>query len=81
MSWESIVVITATILSIITTPVVYIYKSIMQRIETLEKETNDKMTESEVRILLDDKLEPMKDDLHEIKTRLDSILDRLIKKS
>lgn len=80
MSLESIITITFTVLGLVLGLVGYIWRNAVSRIENLEKNMQDKTSEQDVRQLLNDKLEPVKEDLQEIKTRLEHILDNLINK-
>jgi hypothetical protein len=57
---------------------IYVWKDIMHRIDNLEQEQKNKMTEEEVRRLMEDKVGPVKESLAEIKTRLDFIIERLL---
>lgn len=59
----------------------YLMKTHTDRIETLEKLMPMKMTEVEVRQILSDKLDPLKDSIEDCKERLDKILDMLLKKN
>jgi len=81
MSWESIVVIGATILSLISAPFLYVWKGHVKRLEKLEDMMQTKQTEQDVRTLLDDKLEPVRSDLQEIKERINHLLDTIINKN
>lgn len=78
MTLESLITIGATVLSIALAPIVYVYRSIMQRLEALEQANKNMMSKEDVRVLIEDKTEAMKSDLDEIKVRLDRIIDRLL---
>lgn len=52
--------------------------SIMQRIDNLEQKSMNHVTEQQTRQILNDKLEPLKEDLIEIKEQLNKLFDRLI---
>lgn len=80
MTLESIITIGITILSIVIAPIVYIWKNIMSRLDNLEKQQVKIITKEEARELIDDKIDSMKEDMVEIKVRLDKIIDRLINK-
>jgi hypothetical protein len=58
----------------------WLMKSHVERISTLEKEVQNKTTEVEVRMILADKMDPMREDIHELKATVDKILDILLKK-
>jgi hypothetical protein len=59
----------------------YFMKSHTDRLDTLEKQMAMKLTELEVRQILSDKLDPLKDSIEDCKDRLDKILDMLLKKN
>lgn len=80
MSWESIVVIVATVISVVSAPFVYMWKTTMQRIETLENQIDLKVTDAEVRAIVTDKIEPLKENMQSVDRKLDFIIDHLIKK-
>lgn len=58
----------------------YIWKLSVSRIEKLEKTEEMKPTKEEVRQLLDDKLQPVTDDLIEIKTRVETLINFIMTK-
>ena len=65
----------------------YLMRSHLQRLETLEKDLPKKLDEQEVRLLLADKIDPIREDvraleasLDKIETRLDKIIDLLVSK-
>ena len=80
MSFETIFAISITILSIVLAPVLYIWKSVMSRLDELERRQHNKMDHKEVRLLIEDKINPLHEDLQEIKKSLDRIVDKLIDK-
>ena len=53
-------------------------KSIQSDILVLQEKIQHMTTEPEVRQLLDDKITPIRDDIHEIKEKLDKIFDLYI---
>ncbi len=55
-------------------------KSHVERISALEEKIEHKTTEMEVRLILSDKIDPMREDIHELKASVDKILDILLKK-
>lgn len=59
----------------------YFMKSHTDRLDALEKQMPLKLTELEVRQILSDKLDPLKDSIEDCKDRLDKILDMLLKKN
>ena len=58
----------------------YFMKSLFERINTLEKEIPKKVEEVEVRQLLDDKIEPIREDIQELKITMGKIYDLLMRK-
>ncbi len=69
----------------IITPAVIMYaghsmKSHLDRIEFIEKELLKKIDEPEVRLILADKIDPLKEDIQEIKETLNHILSAVLKK-
>jgi len=80
MTVESIIAITITILSVVCAPVIYIGRSIMQRIDKLESDMDQKISKEEVRTILDDKIEPMNENVKEIKALLYKVLADHLKK-
>ncbi len=75
MSLESIISIGITLITIVCAPVIYMAKTFMQRIDTLEKNISNKMDEASIRILIADKIEPLHEDLVEVKSLLNKILE------
>jgi len=51
---------------------------VMERIDMLEQQMPTKMTEAETRLLLSDKIEPIKESMTEIKEKVDKVIDLLI---
>lgn len=80
MAWETIVAISITIVGIVLTPFLYIWRMTVSRIEMLELEVKDKTTQAEVRQILADRLDPIKEDLEEIKRLQEKIIDLHLKK-
>lgn len=54
-------------------------RSTMQRISDLEKSVALKVEEDKVRQLLVDKIEPLREDVQDLKVKLDKIIDLLLK--
>jgi len=66
------------------TPIVIMYaghcmKSHVDRIEEIEKKLMTKIDEPEVRTILSDKIDPMKEDIKEIKQMLNHLLSVILK--
>lgn len=71
-------------LSAITPIVVFYLGTLERRLSTMKHELNQTMAKEEVRQLIEDKQEPLhleqreiKEDLHRIERKLDTLLDRL----
>ena len=67
MTLESIITVSIATITLVTAPFLYIWKNAVSRIEKLEEEVDSKMSETEVRQLLADKLEPISRDTREVK--------------
>lgn len=59
--------------------VAYIVRAQMQRLDTLERQMITKTDEHEVRQLLSDKVDPIKESMSEIKEKVDKVIDLLLK--
>lgn len=59
----------------------YMIKTLLNRVESLEKEVPNKLDEREVRQLLGDKIDPLREDIHDLKGKIDRIMELLIKGS
>lgn len=59
----------------------FICKSIISRVENLEGHMLTKITEPEVRQILSDRLEPINDNIKDIKDKIDRMLDLYIELS
>lgn len=53
-------------------------KSIFSRLDILEKDIHNKVEEEKVRQLLADKIDPVREDIQELKNKLDRLMDFLI---
>lgn len=74
---------TAQIFLYIIAPIVfglvgYIMKTMINRLDTLEFRMQETITEPEVRIILDDKLDPIHEDLKEIKHSLNQLYEVML---
>ena len=58
----------------------YIMKSYADRIDVLEREVSSKLDELEVRQLMSDKVDPINQNIQEIKQQLKDILNLLMKR-
>ncbi len=79
MTLEVITVILSVLGPAVLGTVSYVYTKQDKRIDMLERLTNEKMSEEKTRQLLNDKLEPVREDLLEIKAKIDKITDHLLK--
>jgi len=59
----------------------WLMKSHVERISRLEVDVQLKTTEAEVRTILADKLDPIREDIKELKANSDRILDILLRKN
>lgn len=80
MTIESLVTVSITILMAALAPFLYIWRSTVARIETLEKRQQETLTKEETRRLIEDKTDSLKEDLQDIKDSLNRIIDKLIEK-
>lgn len=62
------------------TLVAYFVRTQMIRLDELEKNMTTKMTDNEVRQILEDKIEPLKESMAEVKLKVDKVIDLLIQK-
>jgi septation ring formation regulator EzrA len=58
----------------------FLLKNMYDRIDMLEKRLRDTMTEQEVRQLLGDKIDPVQDNIKEIKEKIDKLYDFMMNK-
>jgi hypothetical protein len=58
----------------------YFMKSIHTQLNTMEKDLVQKMSEEDVRRLLNDCVVPIRQDISELRTQVDKIIDVLIEK-
>lgn len=57
----------------------YVVKSVLLRISELEEKVNDAVTETQVRQLLGDKIDPIKEDLEEIRLSINKLFELYLK--
>jgi uncharacterized protein YoxC len=72
-------VVITTIISIVIGMGMYIMRTVTSRIDTLEQKMDNTVTKQEVRQLLDDKINPLKEDIKDIKYTIDKLLSIFIK--
>jgi uncharacterized UPF0160 family protein len=65
-----------TIIGFVVIPIIaYFFKSTFQRLANLENKMESTVSESRVRQLMLDQILPLKEDLHEIKQKIDRIFE------
>lgn len=57
----------------------YLMKALLNRLNELEKAMSSKLEEEEVRQLLADKIDPIKEGLSKVEVKLDRIMDLLLR--
>ena len=57
----------------------WLMQSLLNRLNVLEHQIDTKIDEPKVRQLLTDKIDPIQEDIAELKVRLDKIIDLLLK--
>ncbi len=80
MDWvllQNIIYVAGPVFTILILPII---RGLYVRLDTLEKQIQNKVSSSDVRQLLSDKLDPVHEDLSEIKQQLNQIINRLIDK-
>ncbi len=80
MTVESIVAISGTVITIIVAPFIYIWKTMTARIDKLEEQLDRTLDKDSVRLLISDKIEPVQQDLAEIKSLIHKIIEIQLKK-
>ena len=80
MGIDSIVTIGVALLGLVLPPIVYVWRDIVSRIKDLEKAQKDNMDEKEIRLLISDRLDPLKEDLQELKIQINKLINHIIEK-
>ena len=57
----------------------YLVRNTFRRLENIEKDVSTKLDEARVRQLLADKIDPLREDVHDLKSQLDKIYSLLLK--
>ncbi len=79
MDWKLYIpLITFSIPTIIGIIAFIVKVTIMNRITAMEEQLQESLSDQQTRQLIADKIEPMKEDLHELKSQLDKLFDRLL---
>lgn len=81
MTLESIISLACTVLAVIIAPALYVGKSIMQRLERLEADMKNKVTDVEVRQIVSDKVDPINEKCDKIDATVNKILDHIIQQT
>jgi hypothetical protein len=55
-------------------------KTVSSRLSALEDEMVERTTDKQVRQIVSDKIDPLREDIHELKAKLDKIVDLLLSK-
>ncbi len=72
---DLISLIPSTIMTCVIGVIGYTYKRGLDRIDTIEEKLSKRITEANVRKLLEDKIEPVREDLQEIKASIAKLTD------
>jgi HAMP domain-containing protein len=80
MNIETIITLAATGLAVLTAPLVYLWRSVMARLDNLETEMKKKISEEDVRQVINDKIEPINDKCDDIKASINQILEHILAK-
>jgi len=74
-----ILAVIVAVISLLVVPFVYIFSSAIRRVETVEASLRKKVDREELMILLNTRLEPLREDMIEIKTLLETLIEIRIK--
>lgn len=74
MEWTELITTGIAVLSFIIGPLVYLWKSFMTRLNNIEAELDQKISKEE----LQQRLDPVSEDIKEVKIRIDKILEHLL---
>lgn len=78
MSLESIVGFVVTIVLAISAGVYTVYKNLTDRVNKLEKEQHLSVSEEKVRQIIADRIDPLREDVLELRKSIDKLLDHII---
>ena len=79
MTWEIITFLVLTLLPVFGAIIGFIVNGMMHRLDKLEQGMCNAMTEESVRRLIADKIDPLREDIREIKDKLTRLFDIYIK--
>lgn len=77
---QVIYLIISSIVGLLSSICLFLLKRIMNRLDEMEVEVQQRTTEAEVRQLLQDKLDPIKDRIMAIDIKLERLLDMFLRK-
>jgi hypothetical protein len=77
---DILIAVLSIVLPIIIGMVTYFVRGIMSRIEKLETAVDSAMTEHQMRQILSDKIDPVKEDVTDIKNSVQKLFDLYFKK-
>jgi hypothetical protein len=80
MNFSLFPVIVYIIVPLVTALITYILRSFGQRLDAIEEKLNHRITETEVRQIIADKVDPLKESLKEIKDKIDKLFDLILAK-
>lgn len=78
MGWSTILYPAIAVFSVLIAPLIYIWRQAMLRIENLESKVNNVISRPEVETEIKNSLDPLKEDITDIKELLNKVLDHLI---
>jgi hypothetical protein len=78
MNLETIITLSVTGLAVVTGPVIYLWRSVMARLDSLEADMKKKVSEEEVRQVIQDKIQPINEKCDDIKDSVNKILDHIL---
>jgi len=80
MTLESFIAAVLGIGAVLLAPLIYIWKTMLHRIERLEEKIDTKIDEKTVRQLVSDKLDPLTQDIKELKDLVTKLLELELKR-
>ncbi len=78
MAFDILSVIPGTLTTLVLGFVGYTYKRNADKVDVLEHKVNERLTEESVRLIINDKIDPVREDLQEIKVKIDKLSDKII---
>lgn len=77
---ETLITVASVVLPLFAGIIAYFVRNIMSRIEKLEQSLDTAVTEQQVRQILTDKIDPVKEDMSDIKDNIKKLFDLYITK-